>query len=79
MVIEDFSYGLITLSTRDISEITISRVKELIPGPTREHTLENGEITRCMVRVSSTGRIAVRYTEENIEMIKSMDMEKFVG
>lgn len=79
MAIVGCSCGRTTLNTRVISEITISRAMALIHGLTREHTLENGEITRCMVKEYSTGQIAEKFIEANIEMIKNMDTEKFVG
>jgi hypothetical protein len=47
-------------------------------GPKTENMLENGEITKCMVKVKFNG-LMVKFTMENIKMTKNMDLGLLFG
>jgi hypothetical protein len=72
-------YGLITPSTKDTSATIISRALALIHGLIDARIRESGVITKCTVRVYSTGLTVVKFIAGNIEMTRNMDMVRYAG
>ena len=68
--------GLTTQSTKGNFVTTILRVLAPTHGPISELIQVNGETTRCMEREILCGLSAEKSIEENIEKIRSMDMER---